>query len=398
MRSLRSSAAFKIASSKFGRPHFSKWCLAFALIGTGGCARPMTQSGPVSQLDVKNEQLKQQELVVQSQWKLQERLESVAFPLLQAAVPLCGEHVGARSGIRFTSALMYDKEYREAARMAGLSDTLSIVGVTKGSAAERAGMQVGDRILEFAGGVIEPKDNATKKISELVGDSFSAQLTKGTTSVGPWSPAYTIPNTALPITLRRDTTTMKLVVPMDTVCAFNVVAAKSDDVNAFADGKTVYVTSAMLRFVTDDDELATVVAHEIGHNAMRHMDAKRKNALVAGLFGAVLDIASAAGGVNTGGKYTNEMMAAGAMTFSQDFEREADYVGMYILARAHKDYKDAPNIWRHIATENPKSIKFASSHPTTAERFVRLGQTSQELDRKIAGNEPLFPELKVHKK
>lgn len=92
------------------------------------------------------------------------------------------------------------------------------------------------------------------------------------------------------------------------------------------------------------------------------------------------------------------MMAAGAMTFSQDFQREADYVGMYILARAHKDYKDAANIWRHMATENPGSIKFASSHPTTAERFVRLGQTSQELDRKIAGNEALFPEVKVGKK
>lgn len=353
----------------------------------------MTQSGSVSQLDVKTEQLKQQQLVIESQWKLQNRLDAVAFPLLKAAVQLCGEHVAARGGIRYTSALMYEKDYREAAGLAGLSDTLSIVGITKGSAAERAGLQLGDRLVEFAGGAVEPQANASKKISERVGDSFTAQLTKGTASAGPWSPAFTIPNTALPMTVRRDTAVLKLVVPMDTVCAYNVAAMKSDDVNAMADGKNVYITSAMLRFA-NDDELATVVAHEIAHNAMRHMDAKKKNALIAGLFGAALDIASAAGGVNTGGRYTNDMMALGAMTFSQDFEREADYVGMYIVARAKMNYSGAADLWRHMATENPGSIKFASSHPTTAERFVRLAQTKDEVDRKLASGEPLFPELK----
>jgi predicted Zn-dependent protease len=34
----------------------------------------------------------------------------------------------------------------------------------------------------------------------------------------------------------------------------------------------------MLRFTGKDDELAVVVAHEIAHNAMGHIDAKKKNA------------------------------------------------------------------------------------------------------------------------
>jgi hypothetical protein len=51
-----------------------------------------------------------------------------------------------------------------------------------------------------------------------------------------------------------------------------------------------------------------------------------------------------------------------------------------------------------MATESPGSIKFASSHPTTAERFVRLAQITQEIDRKVANSEPLFPDLKDGKK
>jgi beta-barrel assembly-enhancing protease len=361
------------------------------------CAGTVTHSSAVSKQDLQNEQLQQQKLVIESQWKLQQRLENVALPLLKAAVPLCGEHVAARSGVRFEKALLYDKEYRSAARLAGLTDTLSITGVVKGSAAERAGLMVGDQILEFAGGTIAPTSDAPKQISKLIGSRFSAQDVKKNDPT-PWTASYVIRETTLPITVKRDTTLVHLTIPMDTVCAYNAVVQKADELNAFADGQTIYVTSAMMRFAADDDELSTVVAHEIGHNAMRHMDAKKRNALLGGLFGAALDIASAAGGVNTGGRYTNEMAALGSQTFSQDFEREADYVGMYILARAGENYKSAANVWRHIATESPGSIKFASTHPTTAERFVSLRQTTEEIDTKVANREPLFPELKDKKK
>lgn len=86
--------------------------------------------------------------------------------------------------------------------------------------------------------------------------------------------------------------------------------------------------------VTSDEELATVVSHEIAHNAMKHIDAKMQNATAGAFFGAILDIFAATQGVNTGGEFTSQFAQLGAMTFSQEFEREADYVGMYILALA----------------------------------------------------------------
>ena len=169
---------------------------------------------------------------------------------------------------------------------------------------------------------------------------------------------------------------------------------KDDQLNAFADGKNVYVTSTMLRFATSDDELATVVGYEIAHNAMHHLDARKTNAVLGGIFGALIDIAAARNGINTGGQYANQFAALGATVFSQDFEREADYVGLYILAAANRPTQSAVNFWRRMAAESPNSIKFATTHPTTAERFVRLEQWQGEIGRKLATGQPLQPEMK----
>jgi predicted Zn-dependent protease len=101
--------------------------------------------------------------------------------------------------------------------------------------------------------------------------------------------------------------------------------------------------------------------------------------------------------VNTGGEFTKQGGAAGAMTYSQDFEREADYVGLYILARSGRPFANSPNFWRRMAQESPGSIKYASSHPTSAERFVRLEKVVAEIEGKQAQGAPLLPELKETK-
>lgn len=54
----------------------------------------------------------------------------------------------------------------------------------------------------------------------------------------------------------------------------------------------------------------------------------------------------------------------------------------------------APLLWRQMAAESPGSIKFASSHPTTAERFVRLEEWTKEFEAKKAAGEPILPNMK----
>ena len=60
--------------------------------------------------------------------------------------------------------------------------------------------------------------------------------------------------------------------------------------------------------------------------------------MVAGAgVGLVFDILAAVAGVNTGGDFMRIGAEAGAGAFSQDFEAEADYVGVYLMARGGYD-------------------------------------------------------------
>jgi hypothetical protein len=356
------------------------------------CVPPTTQLGSVSDDDVRAEQLKQQQLVLRTDFEYQQRLDDVAYPLLKATVPLCKKGLGTMSGIRFANLHSFKKEYHAAARELGFTDTLSIVGVTKGSAADRAGVKAGDRILNIGGASaplgrnaalefvkrLSPPTAGSKNVARLRSEPVRLTMRRGTEGASEMGRASEI----------------ALEIPADTVCLYNAVAIKDDVLNAWADGKNVVITSSMLRFTGTDDELAVVVAHEIAHNAMGHIDAKKKNATFGAILGAIVDIAAATQGVNTGGDFTNLGAEFGAMSFSQDFEREADYVGMYLLALANRPIAKAPDFWRRMAQESPGSIKFASSHPTTAERFVRLESAVAEIEKKRAAGEPLMPEMK----
>lgn len=67
-------------------------------------------------------------------------------------------------------------------------------------------------------------------------------------------------------------------------------------------------------------------------------------------------------------------------------------MGLYLMARAGHDYRNAAAFWRRMATVDPKAIAQASTHPTTSERFVALQKTVVEIDEKIAAGQPLLPE------
>lgn len=370
----------------------SRRCAISILFVLAACVPPATRLGNVSDDAVRAEQLKQQQLVLKTDFEYQQRLDDVAYPLLKAAVPLCTKGLGTMSGIRFANLHSFKREFHAAARGLGFTDTLSIVAVTKGSAADRAGVKAGDRILSIgsAGAPVGP--NAALEFVKRLSPRTTAR--KGDAQLR---------SEPVRLTMRRGTETssdtgaasdITLEIPADTVCLYNALAVKDDVLNAWADGKNVVITSAMLRFTATDDDLAVVVAHEIAHNAMGHIDAKKKNATFGAILGAIVDIAAATQGVNTGGDFTSLGAEFGAMSFSQDFEREADYVGMYLLARADRPIAKAPDFWRRMAQESPGSIKFASSHPTTAERFVRLESAVAEIERKRAAAEPLMPEMK----
>ncbi len=107
--------------------------------------------------------------------------------------------------------------------------------------------------------------------------------------------------------------------------------------------------------------------------------------------GLLLDLLAAGVGVNTQGLFMN--MTANA--YSQEFEAEADYVGLYMMKQSGMEIENAPDFWRRMAAIHPGSIKtnLLATHPASPERFLALEKTVEEIRDKVEKGLPLAPEM-----
>jgi beta-barrel assembly-enhancing protease len=359
------------------------------------CARPTAQVGTVAPEAVAAEQLRQRQLFIESDLRQQQRVDDAGHALLAAATPFCGSALTPRVGARFANVHSFPREEQEIARSLGFSDTLVIVGVAQGSTAARYGFSLGDRVVAIDGG---PPPRGPDAVSQLA-STFAGRPTYAprlTLEQGPARFIADVPSgdhrAAEPVA--RVGGQLRVAMPADTVCAFELVATRGDELNAWADGANITVTSGMLRFLPDGDELAAVLAHEIAHNVLRHVQGQQKNVSTGGQPDAIGGSGAATPGVNTNGELAKTGANVGSTVYSRDVEGEADYLGMYLLARARRPIGRVATFWRRMAQENPVGTTYASAHPTTPERFVRLENMSREIEQKIAMREDLRPEMR----
>jgi beta-barrel assembly-enhancing protease len=177
-------------------------------------------------------------------------------------------------------------------------------------------------------------------------------------------------------------------------CDYPVVLDNnSSAINAYADGKQIVVAKGIVRFAENDNELAMVIAHELGHSAMRHVDKIRQNASVGILGGFAVDALLGAAGVNTGGQAAQMGGNMAVMQYSIPFEQEADYVGMYFLERGGYSAANVANFWRRMGAENAQAISNRSTHPTSVERFLAIERTYAEISAKKRAGQALVPNM-----
>lgn len=179
-------------------------------------------------------------------------------------------------------------------------------------------------------------------------------------------------------------------------CQFKVILDPSKrGLNAHADGQDVVIYPAMIDFTKNDNHLAFVIAHEFAHNIMRHIEAQQSNVTVGTLFGAMADVAAGAAGANTQGIFSKVGTSQGLLRYSSSFEDEADYVGLYILARAGFSIEQAPDFWRIMSQASPDSIYITQSHPTNPSRTIAMGKTVVEIRAKQRAKQPLIPNIRT---
>ena len=174
-------------------------------------------------------------------------------------------------------------------------------------------------------------------------------------------------------------------------CNFAFELRPEEDLNAYADGKKVYVTVSMMRFAADDAMLALVLSHEYAHNVMDHVSSQQLNGMAGVLLGGILDAAAATQGINTQSAGMRIGSGVAGMVYSKDFEREADYVGLYIMARAGYPIDKAAELWRKMTIVAPDGAFMAGTHPSNPERYVLLKKTAAEIEKKRAIGAPLVP-------
>src|SRR5215510_8254853 len=79
------------------------------------CVTPRTKLGAISPADLQAEQLKQEQLVIRSDLRDQQRLEDVGYPLLKAALPMCGPGAtDTPAGLRYANIHTFSKQYQPA--------------------------------------------------------------------------------------------------------------------------------------------------------------------------------------------------------------------------------------------------------------------------------------------
>lgn len=167
---------------------------------------------------------------------------------------------------------------------------------------------------------------------------------------------------------------------------WDVAVFQDDEPNAFAlPGGKVGVNSGIFRVAHDQDQLAAVLAHEIGHVVARHHDERITRRMQAELgLGVVGAVAGArygqevAGGVVRGGSAVAQ--AGFLLPNSREQETEADIVGQRLMADAGFDPRQAVALWENmLALGGPRPPQWLSTHPDPRARIRELRSRAEQL-------------------
>ena len=163
--------------------------------------------------------------------------------------------------------------------------------------------------------------------------------------------------------------------------------------NAYANGKMAVIYPAMVDFLKSNDQLAFVLSHEMAHNVMHHIDKQKSNANYGLAIGMLGDIAAGMERVNSKGAFSKTGANAATRTYSPEFEAEADYVGLYIMARAGYNIDKAPDVWRIMSQTQPDAIYVTTTHPNNPARTIAMTKTVAEIHAKQRAHQPLIPNI-----
>lgn len=158
------------------------------------------------------------------------------------------------------------------------------------------------------------------------------------------------------------------------------VVFEGDQANAWAlpNGK-VAVYTGMLDIMANDDQVATVVGHEVAHVAGQHAAERASQQQAAGLGTALAAVAIDGATEGDGAQQWAGILGAGLtfgviLPYSRRHELEADRIGVDYMDRAGYRPSQAIDFWSRMANQNQsgRNPAFLSTHPDPGSRISAL--------------------------
>ena len=246
-----------------------------------------------------------------------------------------------------------------AARLFRLGDGPAVMALAEGGPAARAGLRTDDRLLALDGVALaafpprsEPSFAGVEQALEALDNAFA--------------------DGAADLAILREGRPLTVRVAADRGCATRFQMIPSRRLNARADGRYVQLTSGIVSYVLDDDELAAVVAHEFAHNVLQHRRRLDGQQVQRGFFG------------NFG---RNARLI-------RETEIEADRVSLYLVDLAGYDIEAAARFWRRFG---PRGLILfeAPTHPPWRNRVAALREEAQRIRAARAAGRPVVPPMPV---
>lgn len=159
---------------------------------------------------------------------------------------------------------------------------------------------------------------------------------------------------------------------------WEVVVFEDKSLNAFAlPGNKIGVHSGLVDLVDNQDQLAAVIGHEIGHVLARHSNERLSQKMGAQIGLSV--IAAVAAPKTPMGQTALGLLGLGTqygviMPFSRLHESEADNIGVELMAKAGFNPAESITLWQKMAqaSQGAQPVEFLSTHPSHATRIEDL--------------------------
>ncbi len=161
--------------------------------------------------------------------------------------------------------------------------------------------------------------------------------------------------------------------------------ADPNTVNAFAlPGGQIFITVGLLKRLNNEDQVAGVLAHEIGHVIGRHSSQQMaKSELTNGLIGAVATATSDPYGNSSAGAIASYVGNMVNMKYGRDDELESDKYGIKYMQECGYDPKymiEVMEVLKAAAGGGDRPSEFQSTHPDPDHRIKEIKKLIQEFN------------------